>query len=125
MDLLVGEPQFAADGEVLDFPAAGQTPHGARIERQKSGNLFRRHKRAFQCPVDACHLRHGGVYGLFWEARAGFENFLGKPVSVPFFEMAVRMWALIQRGCSESLRFGIIPVAPTNLEPCVYATPIF
>ncbi|MEQ8283288.1 MAG: hypothetical protein RIC04_14990 [Parvibaculum sp.] len=39
-DLLLGEPQFATNGEVLDFPAAGQTPHGAHIKRQKRGNFF-------------------------------------------------------------------------------------
>lgn len=65
----MGEPQFATYGEVLDFPAAGQTPHGAHIDGQKGGNLFWCHKRAVQCPVDACHLRHGGVYGLNFETQ--------------------------------------------------------
>tara|TARA_R110000824_G_scaffold401744_1_gene614397 strand:- start:39667 stop:39828 length:162 start_codon:yes stop_codon:yes gene_type:complete len=46
-DLLLGEPNFATNGEVFDFPAAGQTPNGAHIKSQKRGNLFRRHKRAF------------------------------------------------------------------------------
>ncbi|MDP2125279.1 MAG: hypothetical protein Q8J92_12940 [Parvibaculum sp.] len=75
-DLLLGEPQFATNGEVFDLPVAGQTPHGAHIDGQKRGNLFWCHKRAFQCPVDACHVRHSGVYGFFLEARAGFEVFL-------------------------------------------------
>lgn len=92
----MGEPQFATYRVVFDFPAAGQTPHGAHIDGQKSGNLLQRHKWAYQRPLDACHLRHGGVYGLFWEARGRFEKFLGKSASLSFFEMAVRIWTLVQ-----------------------------
>lgn len=83
MDLLAREPQFATYGVMFDFPAAGQTPHGAHIDGQKGANLFRCHKRAVQCPVDACHLRHGGVYGRFLKTKAGiefFRNFVRRPI---------------------------------------------
>lgn len=75
MDLLAREPQFAADGEVLDFPAAGQTPHGAHIDRQKSGNLLRRHKWAFPCPVDGRLLRHRPGYGLVVKNQSRNQKF--------------------------------------------------
>jgi len=71
----LGEPNFATNGEVLDFPAAGQTPHGTHIERQKSGNLLRRHKWAFLRPIDACHLRHGPEYGPIEKNKARFKDF--------------------------------------------------
>ncbi|WP_293334910.1 hypothetical protein [Parvibaculum sp.] len=75
MDLLAREPQFAADGEVLDFPAAGQTPHGAHIDREKSGDLFWRHERAFREPVDGRLLRHRPGYGLVVKNQSRNQKF--------------------------------------------------
>jgi hypothetical protein len=69
MDLLAGEPQFASDSVMFDFPAAGQTPQGAHIDGEKRSNLFRCEKRAFQCPVDACHMRHGRHMDVFEKLR--------------------------------------------------------